>query len=320
MKRSHRKRIEMLSVLVPSWNNLPYLRLAVDSLRRHSAVPHEILVHVNDGADGSLQWVREQGFAYTHSRGNVGICLALNQLAATARGDWLLYLNDDMFCTPGWDRALLEAAAGCARRPVFLSSMLIEPVRTSNTQVDVADFGGDPAAFDERALLAYAAGRRYADIDGAAAQPTLVRRADWQLVGGYSMEFGPGMSSDDDFLMKLWLVGCRTFRIVGASVLYHFACRSTTKIRRNKGGRTFLLKWGVSQETFKEQCISRTAGGQGGAAPGIPSGTWHDRIKRMGYAVAGYPLSDLGRWESDLPRCLQSDEPAGDGGTADRAP
>jgi GT2 family glycosyltransferase len=298
----------MLSILIPTWNNLPYLQLCVDSVRRHSEVPHEILVHVNDGADGTLQWVREQGLAHTHSRGNIGVCLALNQLAATARGDWLLYLNDDMFCTPGWDRALLDAAAACGPRPVFLSSRLIEPGPTRNVLIDVADFGGDPDTFDERALLRYAATQGFADIDGAASQPTLVRRADWQRVGGYSIEFGPGMSSDDDLLMKLWLIGCRTFRIVGASVLYHFACRSTAKIRHNKGGRTFLLKWGISQKTFREVCISRTAGPQGGEAPNFPPATWHDRFKRMGYGVAGYPLSDLATWEADLPRCLDSGE------------
>jgi GT2 family glycosyltransferase len=305
----------MLSILIPTWNNLPYLRLCVDSVRRHSAVPHEILVHVNDGADGTLQWVREQGLAHTHSLGNVGICLALNQLASMARGQWLLYLNDDMFCTPGWDRALLAAAERCGAQPVFLSSMLVEPMRTSNTLVEVADFGGDPAAFDEPALLGFAASRRFADIDGAASQPTLVRRADWQLVGGYSLEFGPGMSSDDDFLMKLWLIGCRSFRIVGASVVYHFACRSTAKIRRNKGGRTFLLKWGLSQQTFKDLCISRTAGAQRGDAPNLPAGTWHDRIKRMGYAAVGYPLSDLARWAPDLPSLLEPGGGRSDPGT-----
>ena len=302
----------MLSILIPTWNNLPYLRLCVDSLRRHSTPPHEILVHVNDGADGTLQWVREQGFAYTHSRGNVGVCLALNQLAATARGDWLLYLNDDMFCTPGWDSALLAAAATCGPGPVFLSSRLIEPGPTRNALIHVADFGGDPDSFDERALLRYAAAQRFADIDGAASQPTLVRRADWNLVGGYSIEFGPGMSSDDDFLMKLWLIGCRTFRIVGASVVYHFACRSTAKIRHNKGGRTFLLKWGLSQKTFREACIARSAGDRGAGAPNLPAGTLHDRVKRMGYGAAGYPMSDLAQWEPELPRLLEERGAEGD--------
>jgi len=298
----------MLSILVPTWNNLPYLRLCLDSVRRHSTVPLQILVHVNDGADGTLQWVREQGLEHTHSRGNIGICYALNQLAAQARGDWLLYLNDDMVCTPGWDTALLEAAHRCPPGPVFLSSMLVEPERTSNELVSVADFGREPAAFDEQALLGYASGQRFADVDGAASQPTLVRRADWNLVGGYSIEFGPGMSSDDDFLMKLWLIGCRTYRIVGASVVYHFACRSTGKIRRNKGGRTFLLKWGISRHTFRDQYLGRATAGSGDLAH-VPVGALNDRLTRMTYAAAGYPLSDLAQWESDLPQCLRADSP-----------
>ena len=308
----------MLSILIPTWNNLPYLQLCVDSVRRHSAVPHEILVHVNDGSDGTLQWVREQGLAFTHSRGNVGICLALNQLAATARGEWLLYLNDDMFCTPGWDSGLLAAAARCGEQPVFLSSMLVEPARTSNELVSVADFGAEPAAFDEKGLLEYAASRNFADIEAAASQPTFVRRSDWHLVGGYSIEFGPGLSSDDDFLMKLWLIGCRTFRIVGSSVVYHFSCKSTKKVRRNKGGRTFLLKWGISQQTFKKVCIARTGQGRGGNLPNVPAGTRNDHAKRMAYAAAGYPLTDLARWEPRLPSCLQSDTDSGDGNAESR--
>ena len=66
-------------------------------------------------------------------------------------------------------------------------------------------------------------------------------------VGGYSIEFGPGMSSDDDFLLKLWLVGCRIYRAVDASRIYHFGCSTTRRVRKNKGGHEFLLKWGVSQ-------------------------------------------------------------------------
>jgi GT2 family glycosyltransferase len=295
----------MLSILIPTWNNLPYLKLCIDSLRRHTASPHEILVHVNDGSDGTLQWVREQGLTHSHSRGNIGICLALNQLADRAVGGWFIYLNDDMYCTPGWDSALLAVAGRCGDASLFLSSMSVEPFRTSNAVVGVADFGRDTESFDEKGFLEFAAAQRFADIEGGASQPMMVRRSDWHRVGGYSIEFGPGMSSDDDFLMKLWLIGCRTFRVVGASIVYHFSCRSTSKIRRNKGGRTFLLKWGVSQQTFHKDCIARTARRSAAAAAAFPAGTPKDRIKRMTYAAAGYPLSDLGRWEPDLPQCLQ---------------
>ena len=51
----------MFSIIIPTWNNLPYLKLVVDSLRRHSAYDHQIIVHVNDGSDGTLDWVRSEG-------------------------------------------------------------------------------------------------------------------------------------------------------------------------------------------------------------------------------------------------------------------
>jgi len=119
--------------------------------------------------------------------------------------------------------------------------------------------------------------------------------------------------------MKLWLIGCRTFRVVGGSIVYHFSCKSTSKVRRNKGGRTFLLKWGISQQTFKETCVTRTRREPHGALPNLPAGTRKDTIKRITYAAARYPLSDLARWEPDLPRCLQSGEEAGDGSPEGRA-
>lgn len=297
----------MLSIMIPTWNNLPYLRLCVDGLRRHSTEPHQILVHVNDGSDGTLQWVREQGLAYTHSSGNVGVCLALNQLAASASGQWLLFLNDDMFCTPGWDGALVASARAGGARPLFLSSMLVEPTVVRNDLVRFANFGTDPASFDEKGLLAFVADSRFADVDGAASQPTLVRRADWNLVGGYSIEFSPGMSSDDDFLMKLWLAGCRSYRVIGASIVYHFACRSTNKVRRNEGGREFLLKWGISQRAFKRNFIARTALGGAEALPGVPTATWKCRLKRVLHSAKRYPLADLQAWEPDLAARLQSE-------------
>ena len=74
----------MFSIIIPTWNNLPYLKLVVDSLRRHSAYDHQIIVHVNDGSDGTLDWVRSEGIEHTASPTNIGICHAVNWAAARA--------------------------------------------------------------------------------------------------------------------------------------------------------------------------------------------------------------------------------------------
>lgn len=302
----------MFSILIPSWNNLPYLKLCVDSIRRHSAFDHEIIVHVNEGSDGTLEWVRSEGIRHTRSEGNVGVCLALNDVARLATRDWILFLNDDMFCTPGWDVAFEASLRTLGHSSAYLSSVLIEPTDTGNANVTAANFGTGPDNFDEAGLLAYTAKMKAADRHGVALQPMLVSRQLWHTVGGYSIEFGPGMSSDDDFLMKLWLVGCRVFRSVGASRIYHFGCKSTGRIRRNRGGREFLMKWGISQRDFTQGYVRQTASAAPGTLPNVPRAPFKSRFKRALYALSRYPFEDLEGWEPDLPAKLTFMKPFDD--------
>ncbi len=247
----------MFSIIIPTWNNLPYLRLVIDSLRRHSAHDHQIIVHVNDGSDGTLDWVREQGIEHTASPGNIGICHAVNLAAARATRDYIVYMNDDMFCCPGWDSALVRHIERMPSDLFMLSGTMIEPVDTGNPCVVVQDFGRDADRFDAAGLVAATTRLARADWLGATWPPTLVHRDWWFKVGGYSSELSPGMSSDNDFSMKLWHAGCRVFLGVGDSLVYHFQQKSTGKIVKNDGRRQFLNKWGMTQATFDRFYLRR---------------------------------------------------------------
>ncbi|HEY1611540.1 MAG TPA: glycosyltransferase [Paraburkholderia sp.] len=247
----------MFSIIIPTWNNLPYLQLVIASLRRHSTHEHQIIVHVNDGSDGTLQWVREQGIEHTASPANIGICHAVNLAAARATRDYLVYMNDDMYCCPGWDEALARRIARMPSDLFMLSGTMIEPVDTGNPCVVVGDFGRDAAQFRADDLVAAAPKLARADWRGATWPPTLVHRDWWIKVGGYSSELSPGMSSDNDLSMKLWDAGCRTFVGVGDSLVYHFQQKSTGKIVKNNGRRQFLNKWGITQATFDRYYLRR---------------------------------------------------------------
>ncbi len=95
------------------------------------------------------------------------------------------------------------------------------------------------------------------DVNGVPTQPTLVSRSLWHLVGGYSTELSPGMSSDNDFSMKMWAAGARRFVGVGASLVYHFQCKSTGKVVKNDGRTQFLRKWGMTQSIFDRYYLRR---------------------------------------------------------------
>lgn len=247
----------MFSILIPSWNNLDLLKLCIRSIQQNSQFPHQIIVHVNDGSDGTLDWVRSEQLAHTHSAGNVGICLAVNEAAMLATHDYILYINDDMYCCPGWDSALVAKLQTLDTDLFMLSGTMIEPRQTHNPCVSVRDYGSDVSSFDESRLLAELSEHHKQDWYGATWPPTLVHRRWWFKVGGYSSELSPGMSSDNDFSMKLWHAGCRIFLGVGSSLVYHFQCKSTGKVVKNNGPRQFLNKWGMRQSVFDRYYLRR---------------------------------------------------------------
>jgi glycosyltransferase involved in cell wall biosynthesis len=246
------------SILIPSWNNLAYLKMCVDSLRRHSAFPHQLILHLNDGSDGSLEWAREQGIDHSHSQENVGVCHALNAAARLATTDYICFFNDDMYALPDWDRPLLNEIGKLDHKNWFLSGTMIEPQFTGNPCVLAPhDFGSSPADLREEQLLAAFHTLPFQDWSGATWPPNVVPRKLWQEVGGYSTEFSPGMSSDPDFSMKLWQKGVRHFKGIAASRVYHFQAKSTGKVRKNNGPQQFLRKWGVTQGTFSRLYLRR---------------------------------------------------------------
>jgi len=247
----------MFSILIPTWNNLELLKLCVRSIQLNSAFNHQIIIHVNDGSDGSLAWVQDQKLAHTASPENIGICLAVNEAAMHATMDYILYLNDDMYCCPGWDTALINKLKSIDTDLFMLSGTMIEPRETHNPCVIVKDYGTDADVFEEARLLAELPQHHKADWYGATWPPTLVSRRWWFKVGGYSSEFSPGMSSDNDFSMKLWHAGCRIFIGVGDALVYHFQCKSTGKIKKNNGGKQFLFKWAMRQSVFDYYFLRR---------------------------------------------------------------
>jgi glycosyltransferase involved in cell wall biosynthesis len=248
----------LLTLLIPTWNNLDYLKLCIDSLRRHSSLPLQFVVHVNEGVDGTLDWVDgQQDIDYTYSTSNIGICYALNHARTLARGEYIVYINDDMYVCPGWDTALMEEVRAIGHPWFFLSSTMIEPRATGNPCVLVQDFGSSVTEFKETALLEHFTDQDKEDWMGATWPPNIVHRDVWDLVGGYSIEFSPGLYSDPDFSMKLWTVGVRVFKGVGRSRVYHFMSKSLGRVVRNDGEKTFVQKWGVTSGYLTRTMLRR---------------------------------------------------------------
>jgi len=241
------------SILIPSWNNLPFLKMCIKSIEKNSHFKHQIIVHLNDGSDGSLDWVKQQGFSYSFSADNIGVCYAFNAAASLAQKDHLLLIDDDNYVLPDWDLYLWEEIQKVGHDYFSISGTKIEPRKTFNPCVIAPmDFGSSPENFREAELLEKYKSFEWKDWNGSSWYPLVIHKRIWDLVGGLSTEFTPGMYSDPDFMMKLWKVGVRYFKGVAASRSYHFISKSVRRIKKNNGRKQFLKKWGISNSTFRE--------------------------------------------------------------------
>jgi GT2 family glycosyltransferase len=209
---------------------------------------------LNEGTDGSLDWAKAQDYCFTHSAENIGICYAVNAAAGLAQAKYVVYMNDDMYVCPDWDFYLWKEIETAASDYFFFSSTLIEPRFTKNQCVKAPyNFGDRPENFEEQKLLEFNSKLEITDWNGASWPPNIVSKKLWDMVGGYSVEFSPGMYSDPDFAMKLWQAGVRQFKGVGKSRVYHFMSKSTGKLKKTKqrkGKVIFLDKWGITANMF----------------------------------------------------------------------
>jgi glycosyltransferase involved in cell wall biosynthesis len=243
----------MFSVLIPTFNNLKYLKFCIKSIRKNSKYINQIIPHVNIGDDGTIGFLKQEKIDFTLTDYNSGICEGINKAAKLAKFDYLLYAHDDFYFSPYWDEILKEEVKRIGHNNFYLSGTMI-----NEGQIKF-NCGDTPDDFDEKKFLDNYKNHNYYDFQGSTWAPSLVHRDIWNKVGGFSEEYFPGSGSDPDFNMKLWNLGIRIFKGINDFKVYHFGSvvlrKKLKKISKNKygsiGAKIFLIKWGITIKFFK---------------------------------------------------------------------
>ncbi len=241
----------MISIVIPTYNNLDYLKLCINSIKKNSSYNHEIIIHINDGSDGTLEFIKSSPYKYTNSNLNIGLCSSINKAAKLASNNYILYSHDDMYFCPDWDKVLINEINVMKNDSFYLSGTMIEAFSGHIA----FNFGENIENFREDDLLSKYKSLNFYDHQGTHFAPHLVSKKMWDKVGGFSEEFNPGIASDPDFNMKLWNEGVRIFKGLNNFKVYHFGSITTRKKKdfiKNKGDKTFLKKWGITTKFFKK--------------------------------------------------------------------
>lgn len=244
-------------IIIPTWNNLPYLKLAIESIKKYSTYNHSIYVHVNEGIDGTIEWLNDNGINYTHFKNNKGVCEGTNLAAKLGNNSIVTYFNDDMVALPGWDIEIVNFINSLNDDKFMLCSTPIEPIG-NNINCIIKNYGIDVQSFNIDNILNDLPELKLQKSNMVSTwSPLFIPRKLWDDVGGYSIEFEPGFGSDPDLCKKLYDVGCKNFIGVGKSLIYHFQSKTTKKTKTNNSRLIFKEKHGIDLDYFINEILKR---------------------------------------------------------------
>ena len=245
----------MFSIIIPTFNNLDYLKVCIKSIRKNSYFNHQIIPHVNIGGDGTRDFLLGENIDYTYTDYNSGICEGMNIASKKSKFEYILYSHDDFYFCPDWDTTLKKEIDLIGHNKFYLSGIMMNngPIKFNA--------GSNLKNFDEIKVLNEYKNFNHFDFQGSTWAPHLIHRDLWKKVGGFSEEFYPGTGSDPDLNMKLWKCGVRIFKGLNDCKVYHFGSIVTRRYKDHptiktesgsKGSKIFLLKWGISIKFFKK--------------------------------------------------------------------
>ncbi len=239
----------LVTVVIPTYADSRMTAQSVRSVCRVGAGQYRLQVVVWDNGCGYADSIVLAALAEQypevevhHSRVNHGFGLGNNLAAQHARGEHLVFLNNDTQVEPGWLEPLVDGLA----EPDVLgtqSLLLFADGTIQSAGVAFPATGGLPHEF-LRGFPAEDAERaenlRFGAVTGAA---LCVRRSDFSAVGGFDPVFRNGME-DVDLCLRISAGRHGAFRVVPRSRVVHLESQTPGRFAASISNRAvFVDRW-----------------------------------------------------------------------------
>lgn len=239
-----------VSIVIPVYNKIAYTLACLKSLATHAGTASFEVIVVDDcSSDDTPERLADVDGVRTIRNGeNLGFVGSCNAGAAAARGEFVLFLNNDTVVTPGWLEALLrcfaeEPDAG------LVGAKLVYPdgrLQEAGGIVFRDGSGWNYGRFEDPADPRYNF-RREADYCSGAA--ILLRRAVFESLGGFDRRYAPAYYEDTDLAFAVRAAGLKVYYEPRSTVI-HFEgitsgtdTSSGTKRYQVVNREKFLAKW-----------------------------------------------------------------------------
>ena len=241
--------MNLISFILPSRNNLKYLKQAYRSIRKNSEHPHEICIASDASTDGTVEWVQEI------MKKDKNVKLHINEgperLGHTILYDTLIYeyathdrvmiFHADMYLCPKADE---EIEKYLEPGKVVSLTRIEPPLHPDGPEKILVDFGIEPEEFDEEGLLDWVKGwgeGKDKITDGIFA-PWCIMKDDFTRIHGHDPLFAPQSKEDSDIFNRFMLAGYE-FIQTWEGFVYHMTCRGSRfkdGATRNPDGQVFM--------------------------------------------------------------------------------
>ena len=237
---------------ISTYNNLPYLKIAIDSVRKNSYYKDApFIVHAENCTDGTNEWLEENGKKYkldyhidVHTDKPKGIGGGMNFCADLVQTEFINFLHSDFYVTKDWDVELLKIHEAYPNEELWVNSYRVEPnmfessQRPGTTLVPKDLFGAyhnnfNSALFDEWATE-FKNINNYFEIPKGEGVSGVVRKSTWDKVGGNDPRFAPTSWDDMDLFLRMLQHGVR-FVLPSSSIIWHFGARGSHRLEENNG-------------------------------------------------------------------------------------
>ena len=207
----------LVSIIIPSKDHPDILKECIRNIRNNAgSIPYEIIVVDNGSSESNKEYLEkyiselpgERG-TYLYGNYDFNFSYMCNSGAVKAKGDYLLFLNDDVYATSdGFLEKLIKYA--CHEHVGAVGAKLLYPDNKSIQHIGVFDTARGPVhklitKNDERCL--YYLRNRYAwNVLAVTGACLLVQREKYFKVGGFNDKMKVGYN-DVDLCVKLFEAG-----------------------------------------------------------------------------------------------------------------
>ncbi|AXK71076.1 glycosyltransferase [Lysobacter sp. TY2-98] len=214
------------SIVIPVFNQVEHTLTCLRALAEHPpSTPHEVVV-VDDASSDATATLMPQitGLRHVRRAANGGFIDACNDGASVARGDVLVFLNNDTVPQPGWLEALLSTFDTHPDTGIVGAKLVYPDGRLQEAGGIVFADGSawNYGRFEEPRDPRFEVMRETDYVSGAALS---IPRALFAAIGGFDVRYRPAYFEDTDLAFAVRAQG-RAVRYQPASVVLH--CEGVT--------------------------------------------------------------------------------------------